>query len=286
MLNITRFELDIPCEKDFCVVHASDSHLIFADDRENQRKRELAARRVNDFGPADQVLTRFEETLAHALAHAELFLHTGDVIDFVSRKNLEVMQSRFEGVSMLMCAGNHEFSQYVGEAKEDDAYKAQTFDLVQSYAPNDLDFTSKVVNGVNFVAIDNGYYLFKERHAAAFREEVRKGLPIILLLHNPIYTPALVEFHRMARPKSPCYYLCGAPEEILNGYPQARQEQQRADAETQSFIRMLRQEPLLKAIFAGHVHFPVITRFAEGVPQIVAGGNFRGELNEILIRQA
>jgi len=73
------------------------------------------------------------------------------VADYVARCRMDV------GVT---CAGNHEFSQYVGEAEEDEAYKAQSFAAVQGVYPNDLVFASRIVHGVNFVAVDNTYYRF------------------------------------------------------------------------------------------------------------------------------
>ena len=54
-------------------------------------------------------------------------------------------------------------------------------------ALNVLEFASKIVNGINFVALDNSYYNFDKEQFCFLREQVAKGLPIILLLHNPLY---------------------------------------------------------------------------------------------------
>jgi hypothetical protein len=130
-------------------LHFSDTHLCYADERENDRKRTLAANRVRYFGKGPASL---DASLAYAKERGGLVLHTGDLIDFVSAKNLEAVKEKFSSADCILSAGNHEFSQYVGETKEDDAYKAQSYARVQQHFPNDLTFYSRTVSGVNFVA--------------------------------------------------------------------------------------------------------------------------------------
>ena len=48
-------------------------------------------------------------------------IHTGDLIDFVSLANLERAERFISENDCFTVAGNHEFSLYVGEAKEDAA---------------------------------------------------------------------------------------------------------------------------------------------------------------------
>lgn len=285
MLQFCRLEFYIPCEKDFRVLLAGDTHLILADEMDNQRKRDLAKDRINCFGYPEPILEKWNETIDYANENCDLFLHVGDLIDFVSHKNLAVMKESMEKIRIpfLMAAGNHEFSQYVGEAFEDDAYKAQTFDIVQAEAANSLDFCSRVFNGVNFVAIDNVYYLFKERHIEMLKKECEKGLPIVLLLHTPLYTPDFFEQVMFSR-KTPCAYLCGTPPEKMESYPENRRRQQMPDAVTLKMLDYLRDNPMIKGIWTGHFHTQFFTWFTPSIPMIVTGGNHRGEVTEIVIR--
>ncbi|MDO4858564.1 MAG: metallophosphoesterase [Thermoguttaceae bacterium] len=276
LLKIDRLTISIGLEKPFRAFHISDTHLAYADERETERKIALAKSRTGHFKTAEAC---FAASLAYAKEHNELLLHTGDLIDFVSEKNFEAAAAGFQGRDAFVSAGNHEFSHYLGEAKEDEAYKAQSYDRVQKAYPNDLKFCSRVVNGVNFVAIDDVYYYFLPEHLPRFEAEVKKGLPIVMMCHVPLYTPKL--FDRMVNVNHTLGYVTGAPEELIRHYPKHRFEQQRANDFTLEFIDYLKKQPLLKAILCGHLHFPFQERFSETAIQYVAGANFRGEAYEI-----
>ena len=64
-----------------------------------------------------------------------------------------------------MAAGNHEYSLYVGEAWEDAAYRNQSLATVQEAFINNIRMAARVIGGVNFVALDDGYYLFEEEQS-------------------------------------------------------------------------------------------------------------------------
>ena len=182
----TKIEIGLP--KPLRFLHATDNHLSLADERDNERKRKLAAARHKAFvGDTNRIQENLDEMVDYCSRNCDLLLHTGDLIDFVSYKNVEVGKSYLDRTDYFMCAGNHEFSQYVGEAWEDEAYKYQSFNLVQTMTKYDLEFASRVVGGVNLVGVDNGYYYFLWSQLAALKAEVAKGLPILLLMHNPIY---------------------------------------------------------------------------------------------------
>ncbi len=275
-LKIERVSVDLGLEKPFRAFHISDTHLCLADERENQRKLNLAAGRRNYFGNSEEYL---DASLAYAQKNSLLLFHTGDLIDFVSEKNLEAAENRFAGRNCFVSSGNHEFSQYVGEAKEDAAYKAQSFARVQKAFPNDLTFCSRIVNGVNFVALDDVYYDFTASQLAQFKEEVKKGLPIIMLCHVPLYTPELYDYS-MSR-EAGCAYVTGAPAEKVAVYSNHRREQQTANESTVEFMSWLREQPLVKAIFCGHLHYFWQGQFSRHTRQYVVAANYCGKAYEI-----
>ena len=186
-------------------------------------------------------------------------------------------------IPFLMAPGNHEFSQYVGEAKEDDACKAESFELVEKAADQVLDFAKLEYNGILFIAIDNSYYLFKERHLTLLKQECSKGFPVILLLHTPLYGEEMYDLSQKTR-NHPCTYLCGVPEEKMHSYPPDRREQQKPDAVTLEMLDFIRTTPAIKGIFAGHLHFQALAPFTGESLQIITGGNFRGEVTEIFVQ--
>ena len=218
-------------------------------------------------------------------------MHTGDLIDFVSHANLEYVKQKLEAVNCLISAGNHEYSQYVGEAKEDEAYKSQSYDKVQASYPNNLRFDSRIINGVNFVAIDDVYYNFTKEHKELMKAEVKKGLPIVMICHVPLYTPELYAI-MMHQNKGRCAYVTGAPLELTQTYEQDpnrppheqwrnRSVQQQSDKETLDFIKWLKKQPLLKAIICGHLHLFYQGTFSPTAMQYIVGAGYAGQAYEI-----
>lgn len=270
--------ITIGLPKPIRLLHCTDTHITRADERDNERKRELAKNRSAYFSEAEE---HFERDLKRIRAKEfDLLLHTGDLIDFVSYANLDYVRKHLSDIDWFFAVGNHEFSRYVGEAFEDEAYKQKYFGAVQTVFPNPLRFASRIFGGVNFVAVDNGYYLFSEFALEAFRREVAKGYPIILMMHNPIYTDELYR-KMMATDQRECAYLIGVPEELLQSYPPGRILQQRPDTATFAFIKEITECRQLKAILAGHFHFHFETALTPTLKQYVTGAGFKGEAREI-----
>lgn len=247
-MSIIKTPIHIGLPSPIRLMHMTDTHLYLADMRDGERKVNLAHRRARHF-------VNPEKTLAEAAEIAKeqnlTILHTGDLIDFVSEANLELAKQFTDEHDVFMAAGNHEFSLYVGEAKEDAAYRNQSLAKVQKSFKNDIRMSSRVIGGVNFIALDNGYYLFEKEQLDFLKEEAKKNLPMILIMHNPIHEMTL---YHWIRAESPCAYLVGVPEELMQDYPADRFEQQRADDITLETVEYIKTEPLIKAVIAGHLH--------------------------------
>ena len=278
-MTIEKIRVEVGAEKPFRALHLSDNHLAFADLRDGQRKVDLALRRHAAFDQGSgSVEALLEEQLAYARENNLPVLYTGDLIDFVSLQNLEYARKALEDVDYFMAVGNHEFSLYVGEAFEDVPYKMRSYDLVQGYFRNNLLFDSRVMNGVNFVAVDDGYYRFDRRQLDLMKAEIGKGLSIVLMLHNPLHTDALYEV--MMR-EQPCAYLTGTPESMMASYDDDRFRQQRPDEDTLAFIDYVVRQPLIRAVLAGHLHRAWTGPLPSGVIQYVADGGYHGWAREI-----
>ena len=242
--------IEIGAEKPFELLHFSDIHLTYADDRDDQRKLDLASDRHKYFTDAQANL---DAAIADSKRTGALMVSTGDLIDFVSCANIDAARKFTDENDCFFAAGNHEFSLYVGEAWEDEAYRNQSLARVQSAFKNDIRFSSRVVNGVNLVAIDNGYYLIDRPQLEALKAECEKGLPVILLMHCPLHT----EFLRhmlMDAAGQPCAYLMGSPDEVLAAYSDHRRRQQSPDGVTREAYEFMTTCPAIKAILAGHIH--------------------------------
>ena len=261
-MSIIKTPIHIGLPTPIRLVHMTDTHLCLADMRDNERKVTLGIKRTRVFAdpkPALELASKTAKELGTPI------LHTGDLIDFVSVANLEFAKQYTDENDVFMAAGNHEFSLYVGEAKEDVAYRNQSLETVQKAFKNDIRMSSRVVGGVNFVALDNGYYLFDAEQLAFLKEEAKKGLPLVLLMHNPIHEMPL--YHIM-RANNPCAYLVDVPEELMQDYPADRFIQQKADDITKETVEYIKTEPLIKAIVAGHIHLNYSGYLTKTIPQI------------------
>ena len=289
LAEINQIIIPVGATEPFSALHLTDTHITRADERDDERKRELARNRRNAFPDAEKY---FEAALDYARENDLVVLHTGDMIDFVTDANLEYVKEKTAGLNCFFSAGNHEYSQYVGEAKEDEAYKAQNYDRVQAAYPNNLRFASRVINGVNFVAIDDVYYNFTKEHKELMKKEFDKGLPVVMMCHVPLYTPEAYAIE-MYKTNGTCAYVTGAPLELTETYQcdptlpaeeqwRNRSVQQRSDKPTLDFIKWLKKQPLLKAILCGHNHVFYQGTFSMTAMQHMAGCTYDGKATEIL----
>ncbi|MBO5309366.1 MAG: metallophosphoesterase, partial [Lentisphaeria bacterium] len=193
-MELEKFEIEAGLKEPVTLLHLSDTHICLADERDNERKNVLAAGRIKSaFGGSNEQIEQWlDEAMAFGREQADLIIHTGDLVDFVSAANLDFLKAKLKTEDVFFAPGNHEFSQYVGEAKEDTAYKMQSFDMVQAASPNDLEFAVRKVGGLRLIALNNGYYFFLPEQVTALKAELaREEMPTILIMHNPIHTGEL-----------------------------------------------------------------------------------------------
>lgn len=264
-MNTILTRVNAGASEPFRLLHISDTHLTLADERNDERKIKLARGRSNVFPKAEEY---FEEACEMAKKGNMPIAHTGDLIDFVSEANLDRAKEFIYSNDVFFIAGNHEFSLYVGEAFEDEAYRNQSLAHVQESFKDDIRFNVRKINGVKLIGIDDGYYRFDKAQFEALKKEVEEGLPIILFLHNPLFDPDL--FDNMMK-DNPCSFLTTVPEELLQKYPKAQYISHKPDDITTEVTRYIESCPLIKAIFAGHLHRDFDGMVAEHIPQYVTG---------------
>jgi hypothetical protein len=79
-----KMQVRVGAEKPFEILHITDTHLIDADERDCERKIELAKNRKLVFPHTEEV---FADICALASEKRIPIVHTGDLMDFVSVKN-------------------------------------------------------------------------------------------------------------------------------------------------------------------------------------------------------
>lgn len=266
--------VNIGLEKPFSILHISDTHLTAVYPNEDEKKQQLHKIRTTTFGGRQEEALR--DSLDWARQHVDYVVHTGDLIDWQSEANFDLVKKYF-GEGVVGCLGNHEFSQHMwlSEPKETgtEQYKDLTRKKLQEVFPYDIELQSQVVGGVNFVTLDDVYGYVTERQVELFRKEVKKGLPIVLCMHVPFHTENIWRADIRFWHDEKSRFRNVAPD------PSGEYKRQQDDPVTSAFIAYLKTEPLLKAILAGHLHITIQDQFSPTATEYVVGGNvlFHGE---------
>ena len=254
-LKVSKLTLKVGAKKPFPALHFSDTHIAMSDARDILGCEERSLKVYEDRR------TRFPislQALAATIAYAERgnmpLFNTGDLIDYDSHANVECIANSFADRNILSALGNHESFGHRSmglNPSTPEAAKALLEKYEKAYR-QPLIVASKVINGVNFVAFDNGglerYFL--ERRLAAIKAEFEKGLPVVLLCHIPLNNKDL-----------------DAP--AVNG------------VKGDSFMNELRaHKNQIKAILCGHGHRERLGEW-NGIPVALAGANFEGSAREI-----
>ena len=269
--------VNIGLEKPFSILHISDTHLTAVYPNEDEKKQQLHKIRTTTFGGRQEEALR--DSLDWARQHVDYVVHTGDLIDWQSEANFDLVKKYF-GEGVVGCLGNHEFSQHMwlSEPKETgtEQYKDLTRKKLQEVFPYDIELQSQVVGGVNFVTLDDVYGYVTARQVELFRKEVKKGLPIVLCMHVPFHTENIWRADIRFWHDEKSRFRNVAPD------PSGEYKRQQDDPVTSAFIAYLKTEPLLKAILAGHLHITIQDQFSPTATEYVVGGNFLFHGEEIL----
>ena len=265
-LSLAYAHIDAGATKPFSVLHISDTHLTFANPDEDEQAQHYRRIRTELFG--GRQFEALKDSIRWAKINADYLIHTGDLMDWVSEGNLIAVREAFgpDAGSIFGSIGNHE---YFWPLKSKKPSHAECFKKCTPAYPYDLHFDSKVVNGVNFVSIDDAHGDVTQDQVESFAKEVKKGLPIVLLMHVPLPTPRIVEAARK-------YWKWNS--RFRNEPPKPISFGRRG----QDFIAYLKTEPLLRGILAGHEHITVEERFSPTAVQYLVAGNFAFAGREVL----
>lgn len=264
-LSVGYLRIPIGLKKPFSVLHVSDTNLSSVYSDEGEKLLRDNERRTNQVGG------RQEEALAAAIAyakkHADYLIHTGDLVDFHSRANDDFIRENRAAFAFGVA----------GDWDVGGRFQKRTEQLKERAAkalPFQPDCAAKVLDGVNFVALDNGAEgIFQENQVAFFKEEAKKGLPIVLCCHVPVFT----DFIWQAHVKHGLCHNCNEKSIIFDTRRIPVSDHfyryQINHTPTREFVKHLKGEPILKAILAGDLHISVHERFSPTAIQSVAGAN-------------
>jgi predicted phosphodiesterase len=244
-LTLAYQHIDAGATSPFSILHISDTHFTAAYPHEPESKQMSRIRRTRTFGGHQEEALR--DSLAWAKDNVDYVLHTGDLIDWQSEANFDMMK-KFFGDNTIAAVGNHEFYTYDPGEKHtwQEPFKERSWKLLKDVCPADPRFNTRIINGVNFVCMDDVFGTVQPDQVEKFHAEVKKGLPIILCMHVPFITP----FIWRAQKK---FWKGGKDSKFRSAeIPKAGGDykRQHEDSVTREFIAYLKKETLLKGILA------------------------------------
>ena len=268
------------------IVHIADTHL-FKDDERGMPYQEFSHRMSKAYNQTKHFITRestnpeeaFEETLAFAKeVKADLITLIGDIFSFPSEAAIEWVLSKLKetGIPYIYIAGNHDWH-YEGMKGSLESLRDTWIEkrLLPLYQGNDPLMTAYDIKGIRFIAIDNSTYQINEEQLAFFEEQVASGMPLVLLVHIPMYAPGKNVSFGCGNPNWGAstdrnFELERRPKWPENGHSQT----------TLNFHKKVFDAPNLLGIFTGHIHRNSI-EIIKGKPQIVVDDNASGGYLEI-----
>ncbi len=269
---IKKTTIQIGLEKPLKILHITDSHLPFycesdTEDMIRQAKKRNEKRSVRNLN----------KLMKYAEKNCDIVVHSGDLIDFISKPCIEFAREFLKNDRVLFVAGNHEYCRYDG-AKEDMAHRRKSLEIMGGELCPGMFYNSHIVNGVNFIGIDDSFHQTEYEQLDFLKKEVEKGYPVILFMHAPLYEKKLYKKSYKFWNGEIC--LLGSDTAI---HPEVKGDIAEPTASSKAFYEYVTGEPLIKAVLAGHLHFNFVSSLPGGKKQYVTNRGDRGNARVITI---
>ena len=279
-MELLRTELDLGLAQPVRILQVSDSHLSACCEEDSEKAKAKSKKKTAAFLKEAGGVTQ-EQRFAEALELAEDYdalVMTGDIADSPSPANLQVLAGMLEGRRYLYTFGNHDYYTYDSDSgKAED--RERFLDEFLRFLPCDPTMDSMEIGGLDLVTLDDSLAQFSELQLEFLKAEIAKGLPILLFLHLPVYSPTFA-------PKAYEWWessmSVGTPAEVLAAHNETDPKMP-AQPATLAVLELIREEPLIKAVFASHLHFADEAEVL-GKPQFVNEPCYLGSVREIVVK--
>ena len=279
-MELLRTELDLGLPQPVRILQVSDCHLSACCEEDSEKAKEKSKKKTAAFQKEAGGVTQ-EQRLKEALELSgdyDALVFTGDVADSPSQANLQVLQSMLEGRRYLYTFGNHDYYTYdsdSGKAEDRDRF----LDDFLRFLPCDPSMDSLQAGGVDLVTLDDSLAQFSWLQVEFLKAEIAKGLPVLLFVHLPLYSPTFVPKAYDLWESSMCV---GTPQDVLDAHGETDPKMPPEES-TLAMLELIRTEPLIKAVFASHLHFADEAEVL-GKPQFVNEPCYLGSVREIIVR--
>ena len=268
------------------IIHIVDTHLYMDDERgipflNYSNRMAKAYNQTTHFKTREKTNPKksFEEALAFAKElNADVITLIGDIFSFPSELAIEWVISKIEAIDIpyIFIAGNHDWH-YEGMWGELASLRDEWIEkrLLPLYQGNNPLMAAYDIKGIRFLTIDNSTYEINDEQLIFFSEQVASGLPIVLLVHIPLYVPG-----------KKISFGCGNPfwgATTDSNFELERRPKWPKDGHTKTtfdFHEKVFNSSNVMGIFSGHIHRNSI-EIIKGKPQIVSDANANGAYLDI-----
>lgn len=272
MLDIKKNTVEIGLEKPLKILHITDSHLPLYCENDTEEIIRQAQKRQQEVS-----VNNLEKLMKYAQENCDIIVHTGDLIDFISKPCVDFAREYLKNDKILFVAGNHEYWRCDG-GLEDMAYRLKSIETMGGELCDGMLFNSRIVGGVNFVGIDESYHQAEYEQLDFLKEEVKKGYPVILFMHAPLYEEELYkksyEFWNREN------YLLGCD---TARHPEIIGDMTEPTEASKAFYEYVVSEKRIKAVLTGHLHFSFESKLPSGTMQYVTNRGDQGNAREITV---
>ncbi len=268
MLNITDTKIRVGIDSPVKILHITDVHLTYANEKDSEEHHALMEKRYGVFrahacDPLYSPREYFEGAIALAKKENALLVCTGDAIDIHTCGNLDALSQIIEGEDLMFSPGGHEHQRVCKRTMEEPYPYWETVrpQLERELSRFNLYFESRIIGGINIITADNSLDYFPRPTLEAFKRELERGLPIVVFFHDPIWDALLNKtepYHPEIRLKAEDY------------------------AASHEMIDLLLHHPLVITTFGGHGHKDE-EREIDGKLHYMTDGLFRGKARMIEI---
>ncbi|MBO4326645.1 MAG: metallophosphoesterase [Clostridia bacterium] len=290
-----KFSVQLPgIKRTYKIMHITDVHVSTAFPDEPEFFRKEAELRGGEYFPphrgysaAQRFPLYFEKAVELGL---DCVLMTGDIIDFASRSNLELLSGtvRNAGIRTVYCLGNHDWSSMydyhsaafaaalndnfldVVNAENEESGDKSVCGGQQAYGlPASAHYRAEDMGEFIIFAVDNTLDRIDREALEAARVVFSKDKPVLVACHIPFWSETLEE---------PTRNYWGSV--LLIG-----ERGLVPDEATSEFVSLMTaQKSPVFAIAAGHIHFTHEDIVAGRIPQFVTEEGHAGEYGIIEIR--
>lgn len=228
-------------KKRYTFLHITDTHVVCFGKDESITRIEYAKPRKALFsknGITPDVRLRAYIDYANSVGVSGVLL-TGDIIDFPSPENLDVLKESLAAlrVPYIYVAGNHDWSYFDNYQTRDSVLRERP--LLRPFCGGDEDFHAMRIGELTFAALDNTMDVYRPGTADRLKEVLDTVENVIILQHAPLYCDTL---HADT--------VKGWKKDItLGGLGIA------PDDSAEKIRKLLTSSPSAKAILCGHLHF-------------------------------